>query len=79
MATKYLKNSDKILQAVLSDAKLAELGEYNPDDIPSIDDAQFSDNPVIKTVALLINGINTKLSEKQIYNQILDYLKGERL
>lgn len=76
---KYLKNSDKILQAVLSDAKLAELGKYNPEDIPSIDDAQFSDNPVIKTVALLINGINTKLSERQIYNQILDYLRGELL
>lgn len=76
---KYLKNSDKILQAVLSDAKLAELGEYNPEDIPSIDDAQFSDNPVIKTVALLVNGINTKLPERQIYNQILDNLKGERL
>lgn len=79
MATKYLKNSDKILQAVLNDAKLIELGQYTPDEIGTMDDALFSDNPVIRTVALMVSGLSQKLSEKQIYNQVFDYLKGESL
>lgn len=79
MATKYLKNSDKILQVVLNDAKLIEIGKYEPKEIGTLDDALFSDNAVIKTVALMVSGLSQKLSEKQIYNQVFDYLKGESL
>ncbi len=79
MAEQYLKNSDKILQVVLRDAKLMELGRYNSDEIGTLDDALFSDNAVIRTVAMMVSGVSQKLPEKQIYNQVFDYLKGESL
>ncbi|MBP5457794.1 MAG: hypothetical protein J6Y37_14985 [Paludibacteraceae bacterium] len=79
MATKYLKNSDKILQVVLNDAKLIEIGKYKPQEIGTLDDALFSDNAVIRTVALMVSGLSQKLSDNQIYNQVFNYLKGESL
>lgn len=71
----YLKNHDKILQAVLNDSKLIELGKYNPEDYPTLDDAFESDNAIVQTVAKLIGGTIQDLPEKTIYNQINDYLK----
>ncbi|MBP5504355.1 MAG: hypothetical protein J6Y24_16395 [Bacteroidales bacterium] len=79
MAEQYLKNSDKILQVVLRDAKLMELGRYNSDEIGTLDDALFSDNAVIRAVAMMVSGVSQSLSERQIYNQVFDYLKGESL
>lgn len=77
--TQYLTNNDKILQAVLSDAQLSELGNYNPSDYQTLDEAFDSDNAVVKTVAELIGGLAQNFAEKQIYNQIFDRLRGEVL
>ena len=53
MATHYT-NGDRILQAVLADPKLAELGEYTLTGNETIVDALDSENATIRAVAMII-------------------------
>ena len=69
-----LTNADKILQAVLNDPKLIFLGEYRPQEYETISDALNSDNAYVCTVAKIIDGGRMGKSEKQIYNDIANYL-----
>ena len=55
MATHYT-NGDRILQAVLADPKLAELGEYTPTGDETVADALDSENAIIRAVAMIIYG-----------------------
>lgn len=71
---KVLTNADKILQAVLNDPKLVFLGEYRPQDYETISDALNSDNAYVTTVAKIIDGARSGKTEKQIYNDIANYL-----
>ena len=71
----YLSNGDKILQKVLSDPKLMELGNYDLSEVDTIDDALLSENHVIKSVAMLIEYTQAKQTPKEIYNQVSSYLK----
>lgn len=72
---KYLTNGDKILQAVLSDQKLSEYAEYNISDFETIADALDSDIPILCALAKIIDGSEHKQTEKEIYNEVSNYLK----
>lgn len=69
-------NSDKMLQIILSDSKLAEYGEYNPADYETIEDALISENTIVVAVAKMIQGFQRNYSEKEIYNEVSNYLKN---
>ena len=72
--TTHFTNGDKILQAVLADAMLAELGEYTPTGIETISDALDSENAIIRAVAMIIDGNENRYTQKEIYNQVSNYL-----
>ena len=72
--TTHFANGGKILQAVLADAKLAELGEYTPTGIETISDALDSENAIIRAVAMIIDGNENRYTQKEIYNQVSNYL-----
>ena len=72
--TTHFTNGDKILQAVLADAKLAELGEYTPTGIETISDALDSENAIIRAVAMIIDGNENRYTQKEIYNQVSNFL-----
>ncbi len=74
---KYTTNNDKILQAVLKDADLIELGKYNPDDYLTLDSAFDSDNYVVNAVAQIIGGFIQNFTDRNIYNQVVEFLKGK--
>lgn len=73
---KQLTNADRLLQAVLADAKLMEYGGYNPDDYATIDDALISENYCVQAIAKIIYGKEQKLSDKEIYNDVSNFLKS---
>ncbi len=72
-------NSDRMLQIVLSDENLATYGEYDYSNYQTIDQALSSDNPIVVAVAKMINGVRYKNSEKEIYNEVSNYLKNNIL
>ena len=74
---KNLTNSDRILQSVLQDEKLVELYPYNPNDFETIEEALQSDNYLVCTIAKIIDGKNEDKTDKEIYNEINNYLNGK--
>lgn len=74
---KFLTNSDRVLQSVLQDEKLAEVLPFNPDDYETIEDALLSDNYLVCTIAKIIEGKNEEKTDKQLYNEINNYLNGK--
>lgn len=72
----YQTNSDKILQAVIADEQLVKFYGYNPDDFMSISDALDSDLAVIQAIAQIINRNEEKATEKEIYNEVSNYLRA---
>lgn len=66
MATHYT-NGDRILQAVLADPKLAELGEYTLTGNETIVDALDSENATIRAVAMIIDGNENQYILKKKY------------
>jgi len=76
MAKNGITNSDKMLQIVLSDKNLFEYGEYNPVDYETIEDALISENAIVVAVAKVIQGLQRSSSEKEIYNEVSNYLKN---
>ncbi len=73
--TGFKTNKDKMLTAVLLNKHLMEFGGYEEKDFVSFDQALISDNPVVRTVARIIQGHAYGNSSKNIYNEITDYLK----
>lgn len=73
--TKYITNSDKILQAVLQDEQLVKYGNFNPSDYETIEEALRSENTIVSTVAKIIDGKIMNKTDKEIYNEINNYLK----
>lgn len=65
-------NYDRIFEAVKGNQQLVNIGDYNPEDYESIEDALNSDNAVIKAIAMLI--IYGNKPETQVYNEISNYL-----
>lgn len=72
---KYFSNGDKILQAVLSNEQLSQRAEFNPAEFNTISNALNSDNVIIQTIAKIIDGCSQNLSEKELYNEITNFLK----
>ena len=72
----YQTNSDKILQAVLADEHLIKFYDYNPDNYKSISDALNSDTAIIQAIAQIINRNSQKATEKEIYNEVSNFLKS---
>lgn len=73
---KQLTNADCLLQSILADAKLIEYGEYNPDDFSTLDEALISDNFCVQAVAKIINDKERNQSDKEIYNDVSNFLKS---
>lgn len=72
----YQTNGDKILQAVITDEQLIKFYDYNPGDYRSISDALDSDIAVIQAIAQIINRNEQKATEKEIYNEVSNFLKS---
>ncbi len=70
-----LTRNDKLLRSVLLDPVLMKKGGYEEKDCLYIEDALRSDNPVVKTVALILDRDYTGSSENDIYRELIDYLK----
>lgn len=73
MVTHYT-NGDRILQAVLADPKLAELGEYTLTGNETIADGLDSENATIRAVAMIIDGNENQYTQKEIYTQVSNFL-----
>ena len=69
-------NEDKILRAVIADELLIKFYGYNPDDFMSISDALDSDIAIIQAIAQIINRNEEKATEKEIYNEVSNYLRA---
>lgn len=69
-----LSNGDRILQSVISNEKLSQWGEYKPTGEETVLDALSSSNPVIKAVAMIIDGQESGRTQKEIYTQVTQYL-----
>ena len=72
-----MSNQNKMLQLVLSDEKLSSMYDYNASDYVTVTDALKSENPIVVTVAKIINGVkgnSDKGTFKETYNEIIGYL-----
>lgn len=72
--TTHYTNGDRILQAVLADPKLAELGEYTSTGYETIADALDSENATIRAVAMIIDGNENQYTQKEIYTHVSTFL-----
>ena len=72
--TIHYTNGDRILQAVLADPKLAELGGYTPTGDETVADALDSENIIIRAFAMIIDGNENQYTPKEIYTQVSNYL-----
>lgn len=71
----YKTNKDKMLNAVLLNKTLMETSDYSEKDFATFDQALVSQNPIVRTVARIIQGYSDGNTSKNIYNEITDYLK----
>lgn len=72
-----MNNKDKMLKLVLSDEKLSSFYEFNANDFPTIKDALNSENPIVVTVAKIIEGVAGSYDKgvfKETYNEVINYL-----
>ena len=70
----YSTNNDKLLQAVLLDESLMNVGNYTPAEIGNIYQALDSDNCVINAVAQIINRANEGASAQELWKEINSFL-----
>lgn len=70
----YFSNGDRILQSVISNERLSQWGEYKPTGEETVQDALCSLNPVVKAVAMIIDGQENGRTQKEIYTQVTQYL-----
>lgn len=71
-----IKTTDKMLQAVLSDPKLRELGHFEDVECLTVEEALVSDNYVIKAVGLIIDRSRANASDNEIYREVSEFLKS---
>jgi hypothetical protein len=76
MLSNGFTNGDRMLQVVLNDSELATYGEYNPSDYETIEEALASDKPIVVAVAKMIQGLQRKSNDKEIYNEVNNYLRN---
>ena len=71
----YQTNGDKILQAIIEDEELMQLGEFDPNKYQSLPQALGSNNAIIQAIARIIERKEQKVSENEIYKEIFNFLK----
>jgi len=71
----YINNSDRILQAVISDVRLAEKVGYDPKAYQTISDALVSEYPIVYAIAKIIEKVEQGSTDKEIYNEVCHYLE----
>ncbi len=76
MLSNGFTNGDRMLQVVLNDSELATHGEYNPSDYETIEEALASDKPIVVAVAKMIQGLQRKSNDKEIYNEVNNYFRN---
>jgi len=76
MITNEFTNGDRMLQVVLNDSVLAMYGEYSPSDYETIEEAVASEKPIVVAVAKMIQGLQRKSNDKEIYNEVNNYLRN---
>ena len=64
-----------MLNAILQDEYLMQIGNYSLNEIGTIYQALTSDNVVVNTVAQIIERINEDTTEKELWKEINQYLK----
>lgn len=69
-----MTNNDRMLRTILSDESLIKYGQYNPDDYSNLEKALCADNPIVVAVAKIIHGLRNGTTEKEIYNELNNYL-----
>lgn len=74
-----MTNGDKIFKAVIEDSALISYGGYNPDDYYSLQNALDDENIVVSTVAKIIYYQLRGHSEREIYNEVTNFLKNNVL
>lgn len=77
-----MSNNDRMLQLVLSDDKLISFYEYDPAAFTTIAQALLSENPIVVTVAKIIESIGRNHEKgyyKDTYNEIINYLNKNLL
>ena len=74
-----MTNGDKIFKEVIEDSALISYGGYNPDDYDSLQNALDDENVVISTVAKIIYYQLRGHSEREIYNEVTNFLKNNVL
>ncbi|MCY4561540.1 MAG: hypothetical protein OXC03_04380 [Flavobacteriaceae bacterium] len=67
-------NKERMLKLVLSDENLSSIYQFNAEDYSSLDDAFYSDNIAVVSVAKIIDGISDKRSFTPTYNDVRRYL-----
>lgn len=70
--------ANKMLVAVLMDSALQKFGEYELSEVNemTVDDAIRSENPTIHAVGVIINSIGDGATNKEVYNEVSEYLKN---
>lgn len=77
-----MTRQDRMLQLVLSDEKLIRKYEIDPADYPSIYDALNSENPIVASIAMIIDSVKDefdKSSHKMLYTKIQHHLNDTLL
>lgn len=69
-------SKDKLLYKVLTNETLIKSYEYNPEDYQDLDSALHSDNPVVQSVAMIIDEIKEgeNVTMKNLYTKLFNLL-----
>lgn len=71
----FTSEKERMLNAILQDEYLMQIGNYSLNEIGTIYQALTSDNVVVNTVAQIIERINEDTTEKELWKEINQYLK----
>lgn len=77
-----MTRQDRMLQLVLTDEKLIKKYEIDPDKYPTIYDALYAENPIVVSVAMIIDSIKDNFEEsdiKALYTKIQHHLNDTLL
>lgn len=72
-----MTRQDRMLQLVLSDELLIRKYEIDPADYPSLYDAIHSENPIVASIAMIIDSVKDDFDEssfKTLYTKIQHHL-----
>ena len=77
-----MNRQDRMLQLVLSDEKLKKTYEIKPEKYPTLHDALYSENPIVSSIAMIIDTIKDNFDEadmKALYKKIQHHLNDTLL